>query len=255
MLVRHILFCCRSRYRTWPRPRVVCTESHGNYRSLLALPSPSSLLRTRHNIGLQPQRDRPHALWPTNFPRHLPKYTRLRSQLCPAEEPDANVRRQDVLPPPLSIVHRRFSPLHKLVYQLPHSSSAHLCLALSSKPLASWLIAQDRHRRAMCIEASEFQSQLPRALSYEFLDWPLCDTKKAKRFRALHVSFHDSAALEHILTAHGLKLQFLLLSMLRASEVSVLAKYCPATESLNIEWSVSFWPRKEVALKDIALCE
>lgn len=41
--------------------------------------------------------------------------------------------------------------------------------------------------------------------------------------------------------------------MLRDSEATVLAKEYPALEGLNLERSTAFTPRKDVALKDIAL--
>lgn len=64
----------------------------------------------------------------------------------------------------------------------------------------------------------------PPAPSYEFLDWLLHDTEKAESLRSLHVSFSVLAALEHILTAHGSKLQSLSLPTLRASEATALVK-------------------------------
>ncbi|EIM83653.1 uncharacterized protein STEHIDRAFT_160229 [Stereum hirsutum FP-91666 SS1] len=47
--------------------------------------------------------------------------------------------------------------------------------------------------------------------------------------------------------------QSLWLPMLRDSEATVLAKEYPAMEGLNLERSTAFTPRKDVALKDIAL--
>ncbi|EIM83249.1 uncharacterized protein STEHIDRAFT_159842 [Stereum hirsutum FP-91666 SS1] len=136
-----------------------------------------------------------------------------------------------------------FSALPQLISAWPSLQN------LSLRGYPPQLVAEE----PCALKLSSLSLNFPPAPSYEFLDWLLHDTEKAESLRSLHVSFSDSAALEHILTAHGSKLQSLSLPTLRASEATVLAKECPALESLSIERSAAFRPRKDVALKDIAL--